>query len=123
MTEGLRGRRVLIVEDEWFLADDAARALDAAGAEVVGLACDEAAALALLAAKRPDLAVVDVNLGDGASFRVADALAAAGVPFVFATGYDGATVPSAHAGAPRLEKPYDPRRLAALLALRSGPRG
>lgn len=112
---GLRGRKVLIVEDEWFLADDAARAIEAAGASVVGPAADEAEALALIAAGGFDLAVLDVNLGDGAGFRVAEALAAKDVPFVFATGYDRSAVPVAFAGAPRLEKPYDPRRLAAVL--------
>ena len=32
----LRGARVLVVEDEYYIADDLRRALEAAGAEVVG---------------------------------------------------------------------------------------
>lgn len=103
----LTGRRLLVVEDDWFLADDLRRVLGAAGAEVLGPVSDADRALALLRSERPDAAVVDVNLGEGPTHAVADALASAGVPFVFATGYDSAAMPPAHAVAPHWEKPYD----------------
>ena len=44
----LSGRRVLILEDEYFVADDMTRTLTRAGAEIVGPFVDHAEAL------RPD---------------------------------------------------------------------
>ena len=85
---GARGMRVLIVEDEaliaWMLADS----LEAAGHEVVGPAATMAEALALCeGAAPPDLAVLDIDLGDGSSgVDVARALLERwGVPSIFAS--------------------------------------
>lgn len=114
--QGLSGRRVLVVEDEYFIADDIARALDRLGAEVVGPVPDRDEALALLhSGERIDLAVLDINLHGEAVHPVADALQDRGVPFVFATGYDAAAVPAAYQDVPRWEKPFDPRDLAKAL--------
>jgi hypothetical protein len=49
------------------------------------------------------------------TYPIADALLAQGVPFVFATGYDKASIPARYADAPRCEKPVDVRRIAAAL--------
>lgn len=112
----LQGRRVLVVEDEYFIADDIARALSRLGAEVVGPAPDLEEALAALASgTRIDLAVLDINLHGETVSPVADALADRGVPFVFATGYDQSAVPTRHQGAPRWEKPFDPNALVRAL--------
>ncbi len=115
----LAGRRVLVVEDEALVAMLIEDILLDAGAEVAGPAATEAEALTLLAATRPDTAVVDVNLGGHTSEPVIAALAASGVPFLVATGYSatGLTVPS---GGAIIAKPFEPstlvERLAALLA-------
>lgn len=64
------GRRILAVEDEYFLADELDRELKAAGAAVLGPVSSVAAALEALASDRtPDAAVLGVNLGgeNGAS--------------------------------------------------------
>ena len=112
----LQNRRVLIVEDEFFQADDVADALAREGAVVVGPCRDADTALRELETAPVDLAVLDINLGGGPSFTVADALKARGVPFVFATGYGVGTVPDRFADHARYEKPYDPRDLARLLS-------
>ncbi|MBE1529451.1 DNA-binding response OmpR family regulator [Sphingopyxis sp. OAS728] len=115
---GLTGRLVLIIEDDFYLADDAQMALEAAGATVLGPVGNAEDAIEMLATTRPDIALVDVNLGDGASFESAAALKARGIPFVFLTGYDANIIPADYADAPRLQKPADTRSLlAALLAL------
>ncbi|WP_188910062.1 response regulator [Aureimonas endophytica] len=57
--------RVLIVEDELILAMDLEDVLTDAGYEVVGLAADMHQALRLAEAKRPDVAIMDVNLARG----------------------------------------------------------
>ena len=66
-------------------------------------------------AGRLDAAVLDVNLRDQKVFPVADALSKAGVPFIFATGYDAHIIPDTYAEVPRSEKPVDVMQLARLL--------
>lgn len=118
----LQGCRVLVVEDEFFIADDLAVALAARGAEVVGPAPTGEAALAFLdGGGRIDLAVLDINLQGRLVFPVADLLAARAIPFLFATGYTAASVPARFQGVPRWEKPFDPAALAdSLPALAAG---
>jgi CheY-like chemotaxis protein len=108
--------RVLVVEDEYFIADDMARALERLGAEVVGPVPSREQALALIAAGgRLDAAVLDLNLRGESVLPVADTLAERGVPFVFATGYDRAFIPAAFDRVRLCEKPFDSRLLASTL--------
>jgi DNA-binding NtrC family response regulator len=117
---GLAGKRLLVVEDEYMIADDLACALEDAGAEVVGPAgtVEDALELVQLNRGRLDGAVLDVNLRDERVYPVADVLASRGVPFVLATGYDVASIPVAYARMPRCEKPVDKRKLMRLLLSR-----
>ena len=102
----LRGRRVLVVEDEYLIAEDLCEELRSCGAVVMGPATSVAHALALLNAEPPpDMAVLDIGLPDAKVYPVADALRARGIPFVFATGYDAWVIPAAYAEVPRAEKP------------------
>lgn len=112
----LKGRRVLVVEDEYFLADDMARALESLGAQVVGPVPTRERALALITSEALDAAVLDINLKGDAVFPVADALGARGVPYVFATGYDLSSLPEAYQAIPRWEKPFNPHELARALS-------
>lgn len=103
----IAGRSVLVVEDDYFLADAMSRMLQAGGAEVVGPVPSVAAALRLLRTRRPDAAVLDVNIGQETVFPVADALAADGVPFLFVTAADKVARPERHDMAPWLSKPAE----------------
>lgn len=68
--------KVMIVEDEMFLAMDLENHLEDLGQDVVGVAASAAEAFALASVSAPDLALVDVNLRDGASGpRIASELA------------------------------------------------
>jgi len=110
------GRCVLVVEDEYFLADCLACDLRETGAVVVGPVGSVEDALALVeAAERLDGAVVDINLHGEMAFPVADALIARGVPLVFATGYDHASLPKAYAAIPGCQKPVDMAWVAGML--------
>jgi DNA-binding response OmpR family regulator len=80
---------VLIVEDAVLLAMELENGLSDAGAQIIGPAYELEEALALL--DQPiDAAVLDANLNGHSVTPVAQALAARGVPFVFATGYGDA---------------------------------
>src|SRR5215213_12037178 len=85
--------RVLVVEDEWLIAAEIGRALEGAGAVVLGPAHSVEQALALLRdgagpdGAGPDAALLDVNLRGEAATPVALALAGRGVPFALVTAY------------------------------------
>lgn len=109
----VRGQRTaLVVEDEFLIALDLTYMLEDMGIEVLGPAPSVGAALDLLEQTRPDIAIIDVNLGGEFSAPVAAALEARGVPFLIVTGYGEADLRHAElARAPRLAKPVAPRRL------------
>ena len=113
----LPGFRILIVEDEYLLADDLARAFCKVGAVVVGPVASVRAALALIASG-PGLhgAILDVNLGGETVYPVADALSAEGVPYIFATGYDVADLLPNYQNVPRCAKPVNITALIPILS-------
>jgi DNA-binding LytR/AlgR family response regulator len=57
--------------------------------------------------KHFDAAVLDINLGDGLVYTVAEILAKRGVPFVFVTGYDADSIDPRFSGVPILQKPIE----------------
>ncbi|WP_298091747.1 hypothetical protein, partial [uncultured Sphingomonas sp.] len=116
----LGGKTVLVIEDEYYLATDVARALQGAGAEVLGPYSSEADALAGLEGHRPDVAVVDINLGAGPSFKLAEALKDGGISFVFVTGYDEEVIPPEFEQVARLQKPIQLRQIISEVAKLAG---
>jgi len=119
-SNALKGRRLLVVEDEYLIAADLAHVLTGQGANVIGPAGSIKDALDMLATERQiDGAILDINVRGEQVYPVADALRARGVPFVFATGYDSWVIPDAFASVPRLEKPVRAAALARLLTIRS----
>jgi DNA-binding response OmpR family regulator len=111
----LEFRRILVVEDQYYLATDICDWLADAGAEVLGPARDAEQACDLLEREAVDMAVVDINLGMGPSFKLADELTGRSVPLLFATGYDQAAIPSEFHETPRIEKPFNGRDLVAAI--------
>ena len=115
-TASLTGLNVLVVEDEYLVADDLHRTLQAAGAQVLGPVPTVAEALSVVGAgNRIDGAVLDINLHGEMAYPVADALLARGVGFVFATGYDRQHVPARYGHVPCCEKPVQVWKLAEAL--------
>ncbi len=117
----LTGLLVLVVEDDFYVADDACAALRSAGAEVMGPCCDASDGTRLAKTRRPDCVVLDVNLGAGPAFGPARSFREQGVPFLFMTGYDAEVVPSDLRYVERLEKPVSAAHLIAAVA-RTGRR-
>lgn len=120
---GLSGCRILVVEDEYMIADDITQALVAAGAEVLGPVASAADAAELIAGGgRIDAAILDINLRDGAVFPAADTLAERNIPFAFATGYEQWSLPERFRGRPVVEKPFSASNIAALVEPLAGGR-
>jgi CheY-like chemotaxis protein len=116
-TKDLKGRRVLVVEDETLIAMFMETLLADLGCEVLGPVHALGPALDLVSGENDiDLAFLDVNLGGQPSFPVADALRRRGVPVVFCTGYGDAGLREVDRGAPVLRKPYRAGDLAAALS-------
>lgn len=108
-----RARRgvVLLVEDNALIGLDAHEVLTRAGLEVIGPVPSVATALEVIAHTRLDAAFLDVDLHGRTSFEIADALAARGVPFTFATGYGRIDADSGHLGRAVLRKPVGDEEL------------
>jgi len=108
-------KRILVVEDELMirmLLEDMLGELGYTVTAEAGL-LDEA----LQAAKTADfdLAILDVNLDGEPVSPVADALAARGTPFVFATGYGERGLPEPYRDRPMLKKPFQMDGLKEML--------
>ena len=90
MTEGdgLIGRRVLVVEDEFLIALDIEDALRELGCEVLGPVPSVEQARAFADPELCDLAVLDVRLAEGTTAPLAVELRRLGIRFVVLTGYD-----------------------------------
>lgn len=114
--EALRDLRILVVEDEYFLADDIARALGAVGAVVVGPVGDARKALDLATAEDFDGALIDINLHGDLIYAIADVLLDRAVPFLFATGYARSSLPARFEAVPHFEKPVEASVLVEMLA-------
>ena len=108
--------RVLIVEDEWLIAESLASQLAEEGYLVVGPAAGIREALDLLSTKTIDCAVLDVSLGERNSFSIADELQHRGVPFVFLTGFTSRDFPERFKDKGLLAKPVDPNVLRRAVA-------
>ena len=107
--------RVLVVEDEPLIAMMVEDYIDMLGHAVAGPADTAAEGMRLVEAGGIDAAICDVNLRDGPSWPVADALKAAGIPYLIATGGHVEPPPAAHADAPQLAKPFTLDGLEAAL--------
>ena len=111
MTAIARRPLVLVLEDEWLIADEIELALRAAGCDVlgpVGRVCD---AMELLTFQAVDAAVLDINLHGQRSFVIAEQLQQAATPFVFLSGYSGVELPEHLSHHLLMQKPFDLERL------------
>lgn len=114
--------RLFIVEDEWIVATDVARCLEQAGYGVCGVAHRFEEARAAIASTKPDLALLDIALGDAN-----DGISLArqiwtdhAVPAIFVTAYADETT-LARAAVPGvlgyLVKPFEERQLLSTVKI------
>lgn len=103
----LQFNRALIVEDNLIIAMDAEASLERMGVKQIDVAANVSEAMHLIATRKPDFAILDVNLGSETSFPIADRLAELKVPFLFTTGYGkNIAFPERFADVPVVTKPY-----------------
>jgi DNA-binding response OmpR family regulator len=103
----LNGLTVLVVEDNYYLANEICATLRLQGATIAGPTSNIEHALDLLATTKLDCAVLDINLHGEFSFELAEELRRRRVPLIFTTGYDKTILPAPFLDAVRLEKPVD----------------
>lgn len=108
---GLKGVRVLIVEDEFLVAIMLEQELQAHGCVTLGPYPTLAEARAATRREQFDLAILDVNLNGEMVYAVADELAERNIPFLFVSGYLATDLPARFRSAPRISKPHEPQRL------------
>ncbi|OYX31095.1 MAG: hypothetical protein B7Y99_10840 [Caulobacterales bacterium 32-69-10] len=111
--------RLLLVEDEPFIALDLELLSRSAGHEVVGVADSLESAIAMAASAAPEAALVDINLRDGFSgVQVSRALSGQGQVHVgFVTG-NAEQIPPDFAGAVAvLEKPFTQAGVEEMLGI------
>ncbi len=115
----LSGRRILVVEDDYFAAQEMSEAVVNAGGSVVGPVASVEEALELVARTEPvDAAILDINLGGSKVFPVAQALRDQGIAIVFVTGYDDWIIPQQYEDVPIFRKPADADNVVRLLFVR-----
>jgi DNA-binding response OmpR family regulator len=107
--------RILIVDDEWLIAEDLAYALRRAGHDVVACVPSVREALVIADREKIDFALLDVQLNNETSYAIADSLTGKGVPFAFLTGYAEGSLPLRFSGVKMLQKPVGNHLLLNIL--------
>ena len=112
----LKGKKVLLVEDESLITMLLEDILSDYGCEIVGPAMNIRQAMTLARAEHIDAAVLDVNLGGDSSFPVAALLRERGIPLCFSSGYGASGLPDEWRDRPTLPKPFTSDEVADALA-------
>jgi CheY-like chemotaxis protein len=115
MPDSAQGLRVLVVEDETFIAFLLEEMLENLGCVVAGSAANFDQAMRMADEVTADAAIVDVNIGGKQVFPIAERLAARGVRVVFSTGYGSGGLPQAWRMHPVVAKPFDAEELKSAL--------
>jgi CheY-like chemotaxis protein len=117
-----RPHRVLIVEDEFLIAQLIEEMVAGLGYSVAGVARTVAEALEGFLEYNFDVVLLDINLDGQRNPETANFLLERGIPFAFVSGYDAVIDPH-HAHVPLLHKPFTDEQLGAVLAELIGPSG
>ena len=115
--------RILVVEDEFLVAQELCRIVELAGYSVVGPAETVATTRKVLAQQEVDLALLDINLRGELVFPIADYLEAIGLPYIFVTGKSPSSLPAEYQHRPAVQKPYNSELLLALIEEQLAPAG
>jgi CheY-like chemotaxis protein len=115
-SNGIRRKRILVVEDESLIAMMIAQMLGELALEVVGPCGKVADAIAAIEREQIDGGILDINLGGEMAYPIARMLQSRKVPFVFMTGYGSDTVASPFPDVRVFKKPIAREVLEELFA-------
>ncbi len=119
---GLEGRRILVVDDDYYAAQEAVEELSALGATVVGPISNLSEAMDIAGRDLElDGALLDINLDGQMVYPVAGFLKMHGIPFAFLTGYDERVLPPAFRSSPLFVKPASWTAIASKIPYRERP--
>jgi DNA-binding response OmpR family regulator len=110
----LKGARILLVEDSWHVGNAIKRLLRTLGADVSGPAATIADAERLIADRKPDVAIVDINLRGERANPLLDRLQEEGIPVIVITGYTEVSLQPGKVEA-ILQKPVSVEQFLAIL--------
>jgi DNA-binding response OmpR family regulator len=111
----LRGKQILIVEDEPLLSMDMEASLAEVGCQIGGPAGTIAKAKQLIAGADYDAALLDANLAGEAVDELAAALTQRNIPFAFVTGYGVEALPQGFRETIVLGKPFSKHQLRSVV--------
>jgi PAS domain S-box-containing protein len=115
INQTLKGKRILIVEDEPLLSMDMEASLAEVGCEVGGPAGTLEKARQLIASSDCDAALLDANLAGQSVEELAAALTQRNIPFAFVTGYGRDALPQGFQEAVVLGKPFSKDQLRSVV--------
>jgi len=89
----LKGKHVLVVEDEFLIAESMCLDLENAGAVVVGPVPTVGRALSLLQSRQVDAALLDIKLNEETSISIVNDLSKRAIPYVFVSNINPSELP------------------------------
>lgn len=109
--------RIMIVEDNYLMAQQVGDFVRRCGYSVVGAAFSVESGLAMVAEQPLEGAVLDIDLGGEPSYPICRALAAKALPFLFMTSDSPPhlLIPPEFRNAPHITKPFEPAEFRAAL--------
>lgn len=107
---------ILIVEDEFLIAEDLKSTLEDLGHTVIGPAPNCAAALEAIWNRRPDLAFVDTELGSETCEAVVSECRALDIPMIITSAFAAEELQDYCRGLPYLGKPFGALHVNAALS-------
>lgn len=112
----LKGLRVLVVEDDAFVAHSIGLILEEEGARLLGPCSNIADARRFLEDRRVDFVLVDLNLPDGFADDFVDDARRLGIPFAIITGFQALPTNADEGAVGVFIKPIRRQALIAMLA-------
>lgn len=112
----MNGMKILVVEDQSLIALDMENTLRRFGAEDINLASNAPEAFEIIERSKPNLVILDFNLGDRTSENIAELLLRLKIPFLFTTGYsDRVLIPEKLCDITIVRKPVSDAAIAAAI--------
>lgn len=108
-------KKILVVEDEFFVALSVQDMIEQSGHQVVGPFRSLLSAWNAAQKEKIDAALLDIRIEGGTAFPVANTLQARHIPFAFVTAHTDLVSLKVYREAPVVPKPFEAREIAETL--------